>query len=161
MVEDTIEFFRSLAGMEAGLRERAAETAAMLRSDRTAFVLVSSPRAEAIDEAVHLADALRQGGYPLAAMVINLVHPTPAPLGAVAVLDALATSTASHGPLADQVAFHRELTALAADEAHEMRTLQTLAGGVPVIEVPLLDDVQDLGGLAALGARLVAERVDR
>jgi hypothetical protein len=30
-----------------------------------------------------------------------------------------------------------------------------------VIEVPLLDDVQDLGGLAALGAHLVAERVDR
>ena len=151
MVEDTIELFRSLSAMEAGLRERAAETAAVLRSDRTAFVLVSSPRAEAIDEAVHLADALRVGGYPLAATVINLVHPTPMALGAVAALDDLAP-----GPLADQVVFHRDLTALAADEAHEMRALQTLAAGVPVIEVPLLDDVQDLSGLAALGARLVA-----
>ena len=55
MVEDTIEFFRSLSGMEAGLRQRAAETAQILRSEETAFVLVSSPRAEAIDEAVHLA----------------------------------------------------------------------------------------------------------
>ena len=118
VVEDTIEFFRALSGMEAGLRERAAETAAVLRSEGTAFVLVSSPRAEAIDEAVHLVDALRTGGYPLAATVINLVYPTPTPLDTdvLAALDDL-----DPGPLADQVALHRELTALAADEAHEMR----------------------------------------
>jgi anion-transporting ArsA/GET3 family ATPase len=153
VVGDTIEFFRALSGMEAGLRERAAEAAAVLRREGTAFVLVSSPRAEAIDEAVHLVDALRTGGYPLAATVINLVHPTPTPLGAdvLAALDDL-----EPGPLADQVAFHDELTALAADEAHEMRALRSLASGVPVIEVPLLDDVQDLIGLAGLGARLVA-----
>jgi anion-transporting ArsA/GET3 family ATPase len=151
VVEDTIELFRSLAGMEAGLRERAAETAAVLRSDRTAFVLVSSPRAEAIDEAVHLADALQLGGYPLAAAVINLVHPTPTPVGMLAALDSL-----DPGPLADQLAFHRDLTALAADEAHEMQALQSVAAGVPLIEVPFLDDVQDLSGLAGLGAHLVA-----
>ena len=153
VVEDTIELFRSLAGMEAGLRERAAETAGVLRSERTAFVLVSSPRAEAIDEAVHLAEALRVGGYALAATVINLVHPTPTPLDAdaLAVLDGL-----EPGPLADQVAFHRDLTALAADETREMRALRALAAGVPVIEVPVLDAVYDLSGLAALGARLIA-----
>ncbi len=150
VVEDTVEFFRSLSGMEVGLRQRAKETAQILRSDATAFVLVSSPRAEAIDEAVHLAGALRTGGFPLQATVINLVSPTPAPLVAPPPADL------PPGPLADQFALHRDLSALAADEEREMGTLRTLAGDVPVIEVPLLDDVQDLHGLRLLGESLVA-----
>lgn len=150
VVEDTIEFFRSLSGMEAGLRQRAAETAEILRTEGTSFVLVSSPRAEAIDEAVHLAGALRDGGFPLQATVINLVHPTPAPLGMVPPADL------PPGPLADQFALHHDLVALAADEEREMGTLRTLAGDVPVIEVPLLDDVQDLAGLAVLARNLLA-----
>lgn len=148
VVEDTVEFFRSLSSMEAGLRQRAAETSKILRSDGTAFVLVSSPRAEAIDEAVHLKTALHAGGFPLAATVINLVHPTPSPLTG-SKLKGLAA-----GPLADQLALHADLSMLAVDEAREMDTLRTLAGEVPVIEVPLLDDVQDLAGLAALGRLL-------
>lgn len=145
VVEDTIEFFRSLSGMEAGLRQRAAETATILRSDTTAFVLVSSPRAEAIDEAAHLSAALLAGGYPLQSMVINLVHPTPA-----SVTPPLPTNV-KPGPLADQIDLYHELVALAADEQREMGTLRTLAGDVPVIEVPFLDDVNDLAGLAGLG----------
>jgi anion-transporting ArsA/GET3 family ATPase len=152
VVEDTIEFFRSLSGMEAGLRQRAAETSQILRSEHTAFVLVSSPRAEAIDEAAHLAGALREGGFPLAAMVINLVNPTPAPLGMRPPRDL------APGPLKDQLDLHRDLTALAADEAREMGTLRTLAGDVPLTEVPLLDDVQDLAGLTILGTHLFAHR---
>jgi anion-transporting ArsA/GET3 family ATPase len=149
VVEDTIEFFRSLAVMESGLRQRAAEAAKILRGEQTAFVLVSSPRAEAIDEAAHLAGALRDGGFPLRAMVINLVHPTPAPLG----MDR--PDGLEPGPLADQFDFHRELTALAADEEQEMDRLRNLAGDVPTIEVPQLDDVQDLAGLAILGQHLL------
>ena len=150
VVEDTIEFFRSLSGMEAGLRQRAAETAQILRSEETAFVLVSSPRAEAIDEAVHLAGALRDGGFPLHAMVVNLVHPTPAPLGMEVPADL------PPGPLTDQFDLHRELTALVADEAREMNTLRTLADDAALVEVPLLDDVQDLAGLAVLGGHLLS-----
>lgn len=148
IVEDTVEFFRALAGIEAGLRERARETAAELRSDRTAFVLVSSPRAEAIDEAIDLADALRVGGFRHAATVVNLVHPTPDPLGTDG-LDGLAD-----GPLGDQIAWHRELTALAAAEAAEIRTLA--AQGIPLVRVPVLDEIADLRGLGALGERLIA-----
>jgi anion-transporting ArsA/GET3 family ATPase len=150
VVEDTVEFFRSLSGMEAGLRQRAAETSRILRSGDTAFVLVSSPRAEAIDEAVHLAGALRDGDFPLESMIINLVHPTPAPLAVQPPADL------PPGPLADQFAFYHDLALLAADEEREMGTLRTLAADVPVTEVPLLDDVQDLTGLAALGRLLLA-----
>jgi anion-transporting ArsA/GET3 family ATPase len=149
VVEDTIEFFRALSVMEAGLRARAAETAAILRGETTAFVLVSSPRAEAIDEASHLAAALRTGGFPLQAAVINLVHPTPSPV------DCDLDLCGAAGALADQLAFHRDLSALAADEEREMEALRVLCSGVPVIEVPVLDDVNDLEGLARLGVHLV------
>jgi hypothetical protein len=91
---------------------------------------------------------LRAGGFPLQATVINLVHPTPSPLSAPRPANLV------EGPLADMFDLHADLTALAADEAREMSTLRTLAGEVPVIEVPLLDDVQDLAGLVALGRHL-------
>jgi anion-transporting ArsA/GET3 family ATPase len=145
VVEDTIEFFRSLSGMEAGLRQRAAETAKILRSESTAFVLVSSPRAEAIDEAAHLSGALLDGGFPLQSIVINLVQPTPV------FADGPLPADVPPGPLADLIEMYRELVALHADEEREMATLRTLAGDLPVVEVPLMDDVQDLAGLGALG----------
>ena len=148
MVEDTIEFFRSLSGLEAGLRQRADETSKILRGQQSAFVLVSSPRAEAIDEAAHLAAALHDGGFPLQAMVINMVHPTPAPLG-------MDPPDLPPGPLADQFAMHRDLSNLAAAEEREMATLRALAGDVSLTEVPMLDDVQDLDGLARLARRLL------
>jgi anion-transporting ArsA/GET3 family ATPase len=150
VVEDTIEFFRSLSGMEAGLRQRAAETAKILRAESTAFVLVSSPRAEAIDEAAHLSGALLDGGFPLQSIVINLVQPTPV------FADGPLPADVPPGPLADLIEMYRELVALHADEEREMATLRTLAGDLPVVEVPLMDDVQDLTGLTALGQILTA-----
>lgn len=146
IVEDTIEFFRALAGIEAGLRQRASETAAELRGDRTAFVLVTSPRAEAIDEAITLADALHEGGYRLAATVVNLVHPTPAPIADI--------SPPADGPLVDQLAFHRDLTALAAAETAEITALAARTGDTPLVQIPLLGDLRDLPALARLGALL-------
>ncbi len=151
IVEDTIEFFRAISGLEAGLRQRAAEMSALLRADHTAFVLVSSPRAEAIDEAGYLAEALHEGGFRLGGVVVNLVHPLPPALHLdPEVIDGLT------GPLADQVAYHRELTELALAERREMETLEELADGAPVRDVPLLEhDVHDLDALVELGAVIV------
>jgi anion-transporting ArsA/GET3 family ATPase len=149
LVEDTIEFFRSIAGMEAGLRERAAEVAALLRSERAAFVLVSSPRAEAIDEAAFMATALEVGGFRLAAVVVNLVHPLLPELSS-ANIDAPDSSS-----LADQLAYHHDLRELALAERVEIEALVAAAGEVVVVEVPLLDhDVHDLAALAEVGEQL-------
>jgi len=148
LVEDTIEFFRSLSGMEQGLRQRAADVAALLRDDSAAFVLVSSPRAEAIDESVHLANAVVDGDFSLDSVVINLVHPLPPPL--------VGAPDAVEGPLADHIAYHRELAALASSEREQMIGLIAIADGAPITEVPLLDDdVHDLEGLGRLAALLV------
>lgn len=155
VVEDVVEFFRSLSGMEAGLRQRAGEAATLLRAETTAFVLVSSPRAEAIDEAAHLTDALHTGGFPLRATVINLVHPTPARID-----DKDLPRDLPPGPLADQIDLYRDLCALAADEALEMNRLRALAADVALVEVPLIDDIHDLAGLTELGSHLLAQRAN-
>lgn len=148
LVEDTIEFFRSLSGMEQGLRQRAAEAAVLLRAETTSFVLVSSPRAEAVAESTHLANEILDGGFRLDGVVVNLVHPLPPPLVGLDDLPA--------GPLADLVDYHRELTELATSERGEMDELLHLATGVAVAEVPLLEvDVHDLAGLTRLADLLM------
>ena len=148
LVEDTIEFFRSLSGMEQGLRQRAAEAGVLLRARTSSFVLVSSPRAEAVAESLHLANAIIGGGFRLDGVVVNLVHPMPPPL--------VGLDDVPPGPLADQIEYHRELTALAQSERTEMTELLHLANGVAVAEVPLLEiDVHDVDGLRRLAALII------
>jgi anion-transporting ArsA/GET3 family ATPase len=155
IVEDTIELFRSMAGIEDGLRSRAAEVSALLRHSSTSFVLVSSPRAEAIDEAQHLADALQAGGYRLRAVVANLVHPLPA------TCDLADAEVPSGSALADQVAHHRQLTTLALAERDELKALWASVdeGEDSTVrrEVLLLDhDVHALDTLAEIADALTA-----
>lgn len=153
IVEDTVELFRSLSGMEAGLRTRAAEMSALLREDRTAFVLVSSPRAEAIEESAFLAGALHDGGFHLGAVVVNMVHPLPPPLSD----DLLARADTLPGPLRDQIRYHCDLRTLASAERTELEALIGLADGAAVREVELLDhDVHDVPALIDLGRHLLA-----
>ena len=153
IVEDVIGFFRSLANIEGGLRRRAKDVSRLLRSDRTAFVVVSSPRAEAVGEAEHLLEAIGDKGFPLGGLIVNLIHPLPIELDAD---DRAQLADLGDGPLADHVAWHDELTTLAVAERREIVALEQLAHGAPVVELPLLDvDVHDLPGLVDLAARLV------
>lgn len=153
IVEDTIEFFRSLANIEGGLRRRAKEVSRLLRGDLTSFVVVSSPRAEAVGEAEHLLDAIHEKGFPLGGLVVNLIHPLPIELSDD---DVELLADLGDGPLADHLGWHRELTHLAQAERHEIQTLEKLAADATVIELPLLDvDIHDVPGLVDLADRLV------
>jgi anion-transporting ArsA/GET3 family ATPase len=151
IVEETVAFFRSIAAIEAGLRQRAVEMAAALRSPSTSFVVVTSPRAEAIDEADHLAGVLGEGRFSIGAIVVNLVHPLPE-----VIPDGLEAPEGS--ALAEQLAHHRELSALAGAERTEIDGLADRVGrgtDVPVTRVPLLDDdVHDVATLLRLAALL-------
>jgi len=153
IVEDTIGFFRSLANIEGGLRKRAEEVSALLRDEQTSFVVVCSPRAEAVGEAEHLVEALHDKHFPFSGLVVNLIHPAPEPLSKT---DAALLADLGDGPLADHVAWHQGLTDLAAAERAELVDLEVLAGDTPVIELPLLDvDIHDVPGLIDLSLRLV------
>lgn len=149
IVEDTMEFFRSLSNIEPGLRRRAGEVSVLLRSAEATFVVVSSPRAEAIGEAEHLVDALRTGRFPFGGVVINLIHPLPDELDA-------SFDDLEPGPLADHVAWHRDLRQLALAERVELAALVDLAGPVPIVELALRAvDVHDVDGLGTLADHLV------
>jgi anion-transporting ArsA/GET3 family ATPase len=150
IVEDTLAFFRAISGMEAGLRRRADEVSDMLRSDGAAFVVVSSPRSEAIDESSFLLEGLQKGGFPVGGVVVNLVHPLPPELGELPEVDT--------GPFADQLEYYAELLALAQAERQQLSGLVELAATAPITELPLLDeDVHDLAGLLVLARLMVGD----
>ena len=61
--------------MAEGFRERAERVNALLADSRSAFVLVTSPRADAVEEAAWFHHRLLDAGLPFAGVVANRVHP--------------------------------------------------------------------------------------
>ena len=80
LLEDLSTFFASFAGMTEGFRERAERVNALLADSRSAFVLVTSPRADAVEEAGWFHHRLLDAGLPFAGVVANRVRPA-APKG--------------------------------------------------------------------------------
>ena len=136
---------RASATWPTGFRERAERVNALLADSRSAFVLVTSPRADAVEEAAWFHHRLLDAGLPFAGVVANRVHP-PAPRGnPAAELERLLGDPA----LARKVAAH--LRGGAPPGRRDRRNLADLRrrlGRKPMIEVPHLDDdVHDLDGL--------------
>jgi anion-transporting ArsA/GET3 family ATPase len=75
VLEDTAEFFGNLEGMYEGFKQRARDVAALLRSDETAFVIVTSPSEDSVREATFFAARLNEEKLPFGALVVNRVHP--------------------------------------------------------------------------------------
>lgn len=75
VVDDIVAFFRAFEGMEQGFRDRAASVTSLLADEGTAFVLVTSPRRDAVEEAEFFAKRLRETGLAVGALVVNRVHP--------------------------------------------------------------------------------------
>ena len=75
VLADAVAFFQAFEGMETGFRQRAVAIAALLRADTTAWVLVSAPTPEAVEEGLLLKDALADSSIGLAAIIANRVQP--------------------------------------------------------------------------------------
>ena len=75
VLQDTAEFFGNLEGMYEGFKQRARDVAALLKSDVTSFVVVTSPAADSVSEATFFASRLNESGLPFGALVVNRVHP--------------------------------------------------------------------------------------
>ena len=145
LLEDLSSFFSSFGDMAEGFRERAERVNALLADSRSAFVLVTSPRADAVEEAGWFHHRLLDAGLPFAGVVANRVHP-PAPRGnPTADLERLL----GDDPLVARVArTFEEQRRLAAQDRKNLADLRRRLGRKPMIEVPHLDDdVHDLDGL--------------
>ncbi len=80
IVHDAVAFFQAFEGMEEGFRTRAEHMRRLLARRTTAFVLVTSPRSDTVEEAGWFADKLNESGLAVEGLVVNRVHP---PFGAV------------------------------------------------------------------------------
>lgn len=68
------DFFAGMQGLFDGMNERMERVYRVLKSQQTAFVLVSSPEEEILEEAEYLSDKMAALGMPLRAVVFNRVH---------------------------------------------------------------------------------------
>lgn len=76
LVEDAVEFFRAFAGMQEGFAQRAGDVKALLSDAGTAFVLVTAPALDAMEELSWFASHLRSRGIEPCAAVVNRCHPS-------------------------------------------------------------------------------------
>jgi anion-transporting ArsA/GET3 family ATPase len=161
------DFFAGMQSLFDGFSERTERVYRVLKSPRTAFVLISSPEEEVLEEAEYLSDKMAALGMPLRAVVFNRVHEeftapidrTDFPRGDIRggdqervaacltrsglrppdLVERLATNFVAYQDLARGDAMRLELFAAG------------LRRQVPIVRVPNLSgDLHDLGGLARL-----------
>lgn len=160
VVSDAIAFFQAFEGMEEGFRERARRVQELLASDAAAFVLVASPRRDAVAEAQFFAGKLAESGIGVDALVVNRLHPRFGGGDGVsegaAALRARAASLASTplGPLYANLADFRQVSER---EDSYFADLARRVAPAPVVRVPVLaGDVHDVEGLTRVGEHLFA-----
>ena len=157
VLEDTAEFFVNLEGMYDGFKERARAVQALLQSDLTSFVVVTSPAEESVSEAVYFAQRLNEAKLPFGAVVVNRVHPKYGDgIGARSrQISKLRLQEGDGALLADlldnESAFMRVVR-------REERNLRALASKVPRhrwVRVPYLElEAVDFRGLVAISDQL-------
>jgi anion-transporting ArsA/GET3 family ATPase len=153
LLQDLSEFFRSFGDMAEGFRERAERVDALLADSRTAFLLVTSPAADAVDEAVFFHHRVLDQGLPFGGVIVNRMHPLAAGgdgdvSGEVQELlgDRLGRKVAQN---------LRDYRLVADRDRRNLDRLRSKLGRKPMICVPELDyDVHDLEGLARMNEYL-------
>jgi anion-transporting ArsA/GET3 family ATPase len=155
LLEDLSVFFRSLGGLIDGFTERARRVGALLEDPATTFLIVTSPRHDPAEEAIHFHRKLRDARMPFGALVINRVHAVADADGA---LPAGLAEDLGDGLAGRVAAAAHELTALAAHDAAEVRRLGVRLGTPPTVVIPELDDdVHDVEGLARIRGHLLGQ----
>ena len=165
VIEDVVAFFRAFEGMEEGFRERALAVEQLLADASTAFILVTSPRRDAMDEAVFFAERLVDHDQEVAALIVNRVHPSfgdEAPAGLRARSDALHADATADPEVASRLATLydnlADFRAIAIHERENLDGLRARLGSASITYVPYLArDVYDFGALHEVGQVLLGE----
>jgi anion-transporting ArsA/GET3 family ATPase len=161
VVEDVVAFFRAFEGMEDGFRVRAKAVEALLADTSTAFLLVTSPRRDAVDEARYFAERLGDHHQRVEALIVNRVHPSfgdESPDGLRARAVALRSDTRDAAAAARRATLYDNLAdfrAIARGERAHLDGLRTMIGTASIMYVPFLaHDVYDFDALGEV-ARLL------
>jgi anion-transporting ArsA/GET3 family ATPase len=159
VLADAVTFFQAFAGMESGFRDRARAVDALLRARGTLFVVVASPRADTVTEALWFAEQLSRHGLSVAATLINRVHPT---FGAGSIADAeqglAAAESAGDQAVAELWRRLVMMRTIAEAERVAVQPLTELMAGIEMVWIPLMAaDVHDAAGLDEIGRHLLAK----
>ena len=154
-LDDVLGFFRAFEGMDAGFRARASEVAGLLKSPSTAYVVITSPSDEAIEEADYFIMQLVSANLSTAALIINRLEPSFADSAESAELE-------NRDPAFDYAPLRENLKNLNDRAARQMASVSKLADRVapaPVTFVPLLShDIASSEALGVIAEYLVAEQ---
>jgi anion-transporting ArsA/GET3 family ATPase len=183
LLRDVQTFVAAFDTMFGGFRERAEDTYQLLQTPGTAFLVIATPEPDALREASYFVERLSQDRMPLAGLILNRVHPSPAAhlsaarsLAAAEALQAAAgldgngspsampnepgggTADGSRHPLTvTALRLHAERTQLAAAERRLAQRFTAAHPGVPTVRVPAQpEDVHDLAGLRTIGESFAA-----
>ena len=183
LLRDVQTFVAAFDTMFGGFRERAEDTYRLLQTPGTAFLVIATPEPDALREASYFVERLSQDRMPLAGLILNRVHPTPAAhlsaarsLAAAEALQAAAglegngspspmpngpggaTADGSRHPLTvTALRLHAERMQLAAAEGRLAQRFTAAHPGVPAVRVPAQpEDVHDLAGLRTIGESFAA-----
>jgi anion-transporting ArsA/GET3 family ATPase len=154
---DLGDFLRSFHGMYEGFKDRAEAVRALLGRPDAGFVIVASPAAVAVDEALAFHERLHAEGMPIAGVVANRVTPDlwdgGRPLPGAGELAAVLAS--GDWGLADRLAAALAEHQLFAEADREAVATLTAPIDAPHAVVPRIEeDVNDLAGLARIAACL-------
>jgi anion-transporting ArsA/GET3 family ATPase len=175
VLRDAQTFVTALDTMFGGFRERAEYTYQLLRAPGTSFLVIAAPEPDALREASYFVERLAVEEMPLAGLLLNRVHRSPAARLSAARSLAAAESlqpegqdgradqeepqagAAPPGPAPHRLAIaalrlHAERMQLVAAEQRLAEHFTAAHPLVPVAELPAqAEDVHDLAGLRALG----------
>ncbi|RCG30301.1 ArsA family ATPase [Sphaerisporangium album] len=157
-LKDIQTFVAGLDAVFGGFRQRAEQTYRLLQAPGTAFVVVAAPERDAMREASYFVERLAEERMPLAGLVINRVHRSPAPALSAARSAAAAEDLEARGEhelTAAVLRLHAGRMQLAAREHRERELFTSAHPTVPISEVPAMpEDVHDLAGLREIGELL-------
>ena len=149
-LEELGAFLSALSSLNEGFSERARGVKALLRDEKTGFVLVTTPAPERLNEVIHFHDLLVQSDMRPVAIVVNRVHQAPDE-------ELSLQAAALDGKLREHVeSTIAEARLLAERDLQGIRRLQQDVK-TPLVIVPrLANDVHDLRGLAEAAGYLLA-----
>jgi anion-transporting ArsA/GET3 family ATPase len=152
VIADAIAFFAAFDGMEEGFKQRARLVDQLLSEDATAFVLVTSPRRDVVQESRFFAERLNGLDIAVRAVIVNRIHPLfPVLAEDQQYLDRVDEGSA----LAMFVRNLVQLNSIALDERSHLESVRSIVPTAEVVEVPHLGfEVHDLPTLEAMARHL-------
>jgi anion-transporting ArsA/GET3 family ATPase len=158
VLRDVQTFVSAMDTMFGGFRERAEYTYRLLRTPGTAFLVIAAPEHDALREASYFVERLDRDGMPLAGLVLNRIHRSPAArlsaarsLAAVETLQGLPDGDSSAMAIT-ALRLHAERMRQAAAERRLAERFTAAHPLVPVAQIPAQpEDVHDLDGLRLIG----------